>query len=88
MESTLSAKLKVASAREEILSGFMAMRPMSANVREQVQIFVRLMTINEEVGHIRIGHQPHTVKLFGLLDEVEKLEKRFAEIEAQEQAAG
>ncbi len=84
MEERLSAKLKVASAREEVLSGFLAMRPMDGATRRQVEIFIRVMTINEEAGQVRIGHgSDHTVKLFRLMEEAEELRDEFLALEAQ-----
>jgi hypothetical protein len=84
MEERLSRKLKVASAREEALSGFLAMRPLEAATRRQVEIFIRVMVINEEAGAVRIGHgSEHAAKLFRLLDAASELLEEFLRLEAQ-----
>ncbi|MFH0810336.1 MAG: hypothetical protein V2A77_07705 [Pseudomonadota bacterium] len=85
MEERLSAGLGVASAREELLNGFLTMKPMNAARRRQVEIFVMMMTMNEDAGSIRIGHgSEHTTKLLRLMDEAEDLRQEFLALEPQE----
>ncbi len=85
MEERLSRRLGVSSAREEILGGFLAMKPMAAAARRQIEIFIRLMAINEQAGRVRIGHgSDHTVKLFQLMEEAEELRDEFLKLEAQQ----
>jgi hypothetical protein len=84
MEERLSARLKVASAREEIVSGFLAMRPMEAATRRQVEIFLRVMTLNEQAGQLKMGHvSDQTPTLLTLLSETEDLHEEFWRLEGQ-----
>lgn len=84
MEERLSRKLKVASAREELLSGFLAMKPMDAATRRQVELFLRVMTLNEEAGQMQMkgGSEP-AGKLLVLMDEAEELLGEFRRLDQE-----
>lgn len=88
MEERLSAKLKVASAREEILSGFMAMKPMDAATRRQVGLFIRVMSLNEQAGQLRMGQGSEAAgKLMALIDEAEELLDQFRALDREQPGA-
>jgi hypothetical protein len=84
MEERLSAKLKVASAREELLSGFLAMKPMDDATRRQVELFLRVMTLSEEAGQIQMkgGSEP-AGRLLVLMDEAEELLVEFRRLDQE-----
>ena len=84
MEERLSRKLKVASAREEILSGFLFTKPLGAATRRQVELYVRVMAINEEAGQARLGQtSEQNMKLFRLIDEADDLLQEFRRLDQE-----
>jgi hypothetical protein len=84
MEERLSKRLKVKSVREDILSGFVAMRPMSAATRRQIEIFIRVMGVNEKAGQLKMGDvSDQTPLVWKLVGEAEDLQEEFLKLEAQ-----
>jgi hypothetical protein len=83
MEERLSARLKLASAREEILSGFIFMKPMDAATRRQVEIYIRVMAINEQAGEISFGPKDQRPEMIAFLSEAEDLYDEFMRLEPQ-----
>lgn len=79
MEEALGEELGIKNVKEEVSSGFIANRPLSARDRQRVDLLIKVMALGYQALEVPIGKGANSAeKLEPLVDQAEALFKEFS----------